>query len=326
MSIQPVQRNQADGSQPFAGTQMPTAPGTDPFTTAAATQAQAGQAAVNQQTVANRATQNNPFGSSSWVQDPNTGQWTQNVQLAGAQNDALTAQQNLQAGRSTAAAGLLPGATSALSQPIDTSQFAGLYSFGNPGQTNQQAQDAVTQQMDPLLQQRRSQMETQLANQGITRGSEAWRNAEDQLARDENNARLQAVQAGFAQGKSLNDQNINYGQFQQGQRGYQLGEAQTLRQQPLADINALVSGQGVTAPTFGQYGQAGVAQAPNYLGATQSQYNAGLDALNASADKTASQNAGLFGLGGAFLNSPAGQQLLGSAGDWLGNLFGYGGG
>lgn len=304
---------------------QPSAPSSDPFSTAAQAQGNASQANVNQQTIANRANQSNPFGSSSWAIDPNTGQWTQNVQLAGAQNDALTAQQNLQAGRSTAASDLLGQATSSLGNPIDTSGFAGLYSFGSPGQTNQQAQDAVMGQLQPQLDQRRKAAETQLANQGITRGSEAWQNAEDQLGRDENNARLQGVQAGFTQGNSLNNQNIAYGNYQQQQRAGQLGEAQTLRQQPLNDINALVNGQQVQSPTFGQYGQAGVATAPNYLGASQSQYNALLDATNASADANTSLNNGLFNLGGAFLNSNAGQNLIGSAGSWLGDLFGLGG-
>jgi hypothetical protein len=180
-------------------------------------------------------------------------------------------------------------------------------------------------QLQPQLDQRRKAAETQLANQGITRGSEAWQNAEDQLARDENNARLQGVQAGFTQGKSLNDQNIAYGGYQQGQNAYQMSQAQALRNQPLTDINNLTAGQSVTAPSFGTYGQAGVATAPNYLGAAQSNYNQQLDNSNASAASRTSMLNGLFGLGGAFLGSNTGQNFLGSAGDYLSELFGLGG-
>lgn len=305
---------------------LPYQPSPDGFTQAATNQAAAGQAGVNAQTVANRANQNNPFGSSSWSQDPNTGQWTNNVSLAGAQGDALTAQQNLQAGRSNAANGLLGQATSNLSNPLDTSGFSQLYSFGAPGQTNQQAQDAVMGQLQPQLDQRRKAAEAQLANQGITQGSEAWQNAQDQLGRDENNARLQGVQAGFTQGNAENAQNIAYGNYQQGQNAYQTQQAQMLRNQPLTDINNLTSGQNVTSPTFGQYGQAGVAAAPNYLGAAQSNYNMQLDSSNASQASNASFNNGLFGLGGAFLGSQTGQNWLGSAGNYLSGLFGYGGG
>jgi len=313
----------AAGTAPPAG--MTSNVPSNQFTDAATAQGMASQYLTNQQTIANRANQINPFGSSTWTQDPTTGQWTQNVSLNGGQQGALNAQQQSQLQRSQGAADLTGQAVSNLQNPINTSGFASLYSFGTPGQTNQQAQDAVMGQLQPLLDQRRQQTETQLANQGITRGSAAWQQAEDQLARDENNARLQGVQAGFQQGNALNQQNINYGNYQQGQRQYQLGETQTLRNQPLSDVNSLLSGQQVSSPTFGQYGQAGVAQAPNYLGAAQSNYGSVLDQLNLSADQKASLNNGLFNLGGAFLNSSAGQGLLNSAGSYLSDLFGLGG-
>lgn len=306
-------------------TAQPTQPSTDPFNTAAAAQGQSSVANTNQQTVANRANQTNPFGNLSWSQDPNTGQWTQNVGLAGAQGDALTAQQNLQAGRSEAASGLLGSATSSLSTPLDTSGMHGYYNFGTPGQVNQQAQDAVMGQLQPIMDQKSKALDSQLANQGITVGSEAYKNAHDQLARDNNNLSLQGVQAGFQQGNTDFQNNIALGNYQQGQNQSQLGQQEAIRSQPLNDINALTSGQQVTAPTFGTYGQAGVATAPNYLGATQSQYNALLDASNASADHSASVNNGLFNLGGAFLGSSTGQGLINSAGSWLGNYFGFGG-
>lgn len=298
---------------------------TDPFGQAATAQGAASQQNVNQQTGANRADQTNPFGSSAWTQDPNTGKWTQNVSLAGAQGDALTAQQNLQAGRSEAASGLLGQATDALGQPIDTSQFHGMYNFGTPGQVNQQAQDAVMGQLQPIIDQKSKALDSQLANQGITPGSEAYQNAHDQLARDTNNMELQGVQAGFQQGNTDFSNNIALGNYQQNQNNSSLSQQETIRSQPLNDINALTSGQQVQAPTFGSYGQAGVATAPNYLGASQSQYNALLDASNAGAAKDASFNQGLFGLGGAFLGSNAGQKLIGGAGDYLTQLFGMGG-
>lgn len=302
------------------------APQANQFTDAASAQALVGQSLTQGQTTANRANQSNPFGSLNWSVNPSTGQWSQNVSLTGPQGDALGSQQNVQAGRSVGAQGLLPQAVNNLQSPLDRSKFTGLFDFGAPGQVNQQAQDAVMGQLQPQIDQRRKAVETQLANQGITRGSEAWTNAEDQLARDENNAHLQGVQAGFRQGNEQNTQNISYGDYRTGLRRTQTGEAQTDRQQPLSDINSLLSGQGVSAPTFGAYGQAGVSAAPNYLGAQQSNYNANLDSLNLSADQRASFNNGLFSLGGAFLNSGTGQKWLGSAGDYLGSLFGGGGG
>ena len=56
------------------------------------------------------------------------------------------------------------------------------------------------------------------------------------------------------------------------QRGFSLNE-----------MNALLSGQQVQSPQFAGYNQAGVAQAPDYLGAMSGQYGAQTDAANAKA-------------------------------------------
>ena len=299
------------GVQPVQQPGQP-APGAS-FYDAATAQGAAGTANINQQTIANRANQINPTGSSTWSQDPATGQWT-NTQTQSAGGQALT----------DAATGMVPGALDAFGKPIDSSNFSQLYSFGAPGQVNQQAQDAVMSRLDPMMQQRRAQMETQLANQGITRGSEAWQNAENQMGRDENDARMQGIQAGFTQGNLQNQQDINYGNYQSQQRAGQFGEARDVRNQGINDINTVFGSKLNTNPTFGQYGQAGVAAAPNYLGAGQSTYNALLDSQNADADSKASLYKGLFGLGGSFLGSDIGQKLIGKGGDYLSNLFGFG--
>ena len=55
------------------------APKTPDYTALANQQAAAAKAAAEEQTKANRANQTNPMGSSTWTQDPTTGQWTQNV-------------------------------------------------------------------------------------------------------------------------------------------------------------------------------------------------------------------------------------------------------
>lgn len=299
------------------------------FSQAANAQGASGVANVNAQTVANRADQSNPFGTSEWSQDPTTGQWTQNVSLAGQQQTALGAQQDLQAGRSTAADSLLGSATSSLAKPLDTSGLNPLFSFGAPGQTNQQAQDAEMAQIQPIMDQNSKALDAQLANQGITPGSEAYQNAHDQLARNNNNLTEQAVGAGFAQGNTENTQNINYANAQQQQNTSNLQQQEFLQQEPLNNINALVNGQQVTDPTFGTYGQAGVAAPTPDLTAAQSNYGATLDSQNASAASSASLDQGLFGLGGAFLGSQAGSNLVGSlgssAGGYLSSLFGLGG-
>jgi hypothetical protein len=201
--------------------------------------------------------------------------------------------------------------------------MTGLFSLGGltPGGFNQQAQDAIMSRLQPQMDTRRAALETQLANQGITRGSEAWTNAENQQGRDENDARMQGILGGFQQGNTEFGQALGLASGTQAQRAAQLGERQTLREQPLQDTLGLLSGAKV--PQFGQYTTAGSATAPNYLGAQQSSYNAALDKMNLSADQRAGLENGLFSLGGSFLNSGLGQKTIGYIGDQIGGLFGF---
>lgn len=55
---------------------------------------------------------------------------------------------------------------------------------------------ALLERMQPQLDQDREQLDTQLANQGITLGSDAWRSARDDYSRSVNDARLGAILAG----------------------------------------------------------------------------------------------------------------------------------
>ena len=102
-------------------------------------------AASNQQqntaaTYANRPNMTSPWGTSTWTAgqtiDPSSGQavtnWTNNLQLTPEQQAALTQQQNLQSGLSTAAGGLLGQATTNFNTPWDTSHMTGMYNAGGP--------------------------------------------------------------------------------------------------------------------------------------------------------------------------------------------------
>jgi len=66
----------------------------------------------------------------------------------------------------------------ALNKPF---AFSNTQAALNPGQLQQQAADtayqSATRYLDPQFQRQQSGLESQLANQGITRGSEAWNNA-----------------------------------------------------------------------------------------------------------------------------------------------------
>lgn len=286
---------------------------------AAEASAAASQQANTSQTWANRPNVNTPWGQQSWTtgttRDPATGQnvttWNQNITLTPAQQQALNSQQAIQQGRSDAAQTLLGQATSNFQRPVDYGalpQGGGTVnaqgnlqtSLADPNNVRQQAQDAVWKLQQPMLQQQRSELESQLSNQGISRNSEAWNNAMRQQDDATARAQLQAVQAGQSEANQMFNQNLQAGQFANNAYGQQLQQqiaagqyntqnrqqslAEMLQQrgQTLNELNALLTGQQVNMPTMPGYSQAGRSQSADYLGAANSQYGADLNSYNAS--------------------------------------------
>jgi len=339
------------------------APATPDYRGAALEQGQASKELTNMQTWANRPNVNTPFGSQTWgtgkAIDPATGQevtqWTQNINVTPEMQKALDSQQRITQGRSDAAEQLLGQATSATANPMDWGKLPSAFSFGAPTAANGQiadagniqrtlpggsnyrdtAQDAVWQRMQPALQQRRGATETQLANQGLTRGSEAWKNAMRDLDEGENAARLQAIESGRAEAAQQFQQDLSAGsfgnsaqqqQFAQNQQAAQFGNqalGQTLqnnlsfggyqnqlrqqsiaemlqkRGQPLSELNALLTGQQVNMPTMPSFSLAGKAETPQLMNAMQQGYNANLNAVNVDNANTASMLNGMMNTGAA---------------------------
>lgn len=319
------------------------APAAPDYTAAAEKQAEAGKELTTQQTWANRPNLTTPWGSQTWNAtagtDPATGQpitnWASQIQLSPDQQAALDSQMSLQSGRSDAALDKLGQATDATSGAMDYSQFSkGADPLAAPelqtsltntaGDWRQKAQDATLAFQKPLHQQAQAGLENQLSNMGLTRGSEAWnselRNLNDRQARDQ----LQAFSEGRQEADMLFGQDLASAQFgnaakmQELQGGLQAGGFnQTLRQQqiaemlqqrgqPLNELNALLTGQQVQNPQMPGFSQAGVSQAPNYMGATENQYQSELDAYNAKQAGVGSTMSGLFGLGSAAMGNPLG--------------------
>ena len=245
------------------------------------------------------------------------------------------------------------------------------------------AQQAIMGRLQPQLERQRAQLQTQLVNQGIPPGSEAYRTAMmeqgqrendllsqaalqgislDQAARQQafgerattNQAYNQAVQQNLAQGLSVQDaqnraaqqmfgqrmdiqglyntalaqnqnaalqqqaaanaaqaqqfnQALQAGQFGNTALQQSLAQQLALRNQPINEIGALMSGSQVQMPQFQGYTGANVAAAPVF-GAAQAQ---GDYAQKNYANQMAGYNnqmSGLFGLGGALAGG------IGSAG------------
>lgn len=170
--------------------------------------------------------------------------------------------------------------------------FASPYDIQNVSQLQDRAEASIMDRLQPMQDRQRAALETRLANQGIMLGSEAYRNAMDDFGRQENDARLAAITQGL------------------NQRAPALQQDLALRNQPLNELNALRTGSQVTVPQFsGPTAQS--IQAPDILGATTAGYNAQLGAYNAEQAGSSNFMSGLFGLGGAALNSP-----------WLGSAMG----
>ena len=79
-----------------------------------------------------------------------------------------------------------------LQRGIDTSQLAAM-----PVQAGTTGQQAILSRIEPQLQRRRQALETQLANQGIPRGSEAYNEAITEQQQQENDAIQQAALQGL---------------------------------------------------------------------------------------------------------------------------------
>ena len=222
----------------------------------------------------------------------------------------------------------------------------------NAGMTGQQA---IMSRLEPSLARQRTSTETQLINQGLRPGSEAYDNAVKLLGQQENDARQQAVLQGIGLDMGANQQGygqaLQSGQFgntalgqqyNQGLQSAQFGNAalaqeynqglqsaqfgNTAQQQALAQalqqynlpvnmIAALTSGSQIQNPQFSSYQGSNIAPTP-IAQATAQQGQYDQNVYNQQVGQQNANTAGLFSLGGALIGGPAGA----SAGSFLGNL------
>lgn len=190
---------------------------------------------------------------------------------------------------------------SALDKPLS---FEGLQEIGTPGQIQQQASDAAYQNamryVEPRLQRQQASLENQLANQGITRGSEAWNAAMQDAQAERENIYGQAQNAAYTAGLTGAQQ-----AYQQalGARQQGISELSQLRSEPINILNAVRTGSQMQTSAQPQVnvsspGQLATWSGPDLLGATtaQGQYNQGL--YNAQQASSSATQSGLMGLAG----------------------------
>lgn len=255
---------------------------------------------------ANRVSQYTPYGSLIYTPGVNgdQDQWRADVNLAPEQQQMLNQQNQISLGLGSTMNHGLGYVQDMLDKPLDTSGFTRVDPASVAGR--EQVTAALLERMQPGLDRNRQLKENALLIGGHTRGGEAWNAAQDDMARAENDARLAAINAGGSEQSRLLG-------LQQAQRQNQLAETSTLRNEPLATLNAVRTGAQPTNPQFTNVPQQQTVAGPNYLGALQSQYGAQMNAYNADQAQNAGLMSGLFSLGGAALGSP-----------WAGKMFGFG--
>lgn len=306
-------------------------PPTD-YNAAAQTQAQSSADINAAQTVANRPNINTPFGSQTWSQtptmDPTTGKmntsWTQNTNLTPASQAALDAQQNIGKTKSDTAQGLLGQFQKDQSTPIDWNSFS---SFGktptatttnnNPSASSydKSAADASFNSYmgynQPLMDQAKSQLDTQLQNQGLKSGDQAYDTAMTNLRNQQGQQTQQAGYGSILTGAQIGNQqaqtdlaaqnqgfgqNMAGAQYQSTQRGQQAAEAMQRQGFSLNQINGILNGQQVGLPQTPGFATAGGSQPVQALSAAQSTGAQNLNAFNANQQQQQSNEAGVAGL------------------------------
>ena len=229
-------------------------------------------------------------------------QWSQNVSLSPEQQRAYNEDVLMNQGLRQAGMQGIGYVQSALDKPLS---YEGLQEVGTPGQIQQAASDAAYQNamryVEPRLQRQQASLENQLANQGITRGSEAWNAAMQDAEANRENIYSQAQNAAYTAGLTGAQQ-----AYQQalGARQQGISEANYLRQEPINILNAVRTGSQLQTSAQPQVGASSPGQlatwsGPDLLSATtaQGQYNQGL--YNAQQASQSNMMSGLMGLGGA---------------------------
>lgn len=262
---------------------------------------------------ANRVSQYTPYGNVIYTSgingDPD--QWRSDVQLSPAQQQLLDQQNQTSLGLAGLQDKGLGYVQNMLDTPFDTANLQSIPNLPNlpdrivnPGQT---AQEAIMSRLNPQFDRRQGMLETQLANQGIARGTEAWKNAQADMDYARNDAYSQAALQGI--GVDMQDRQQAYQQAIQGiqqamqNRQQSLQENAYLRNEPLNTLNAVRTGSQVTGPQFQNVSQQATTQGPDMLGAAQAQYGAQMGQYNAGQAANSNMMNGLFSLGSAYLMS-----------------------
>jgi hypothetical protein len=284
------------------------APAPPDYNAAAQTQAQSSAETLEAQTVANRPNINTPFGSQTWQMqpqiDPVTGKpvstWTQNTTLTPAMQQALEAEQGITSTQAGLAKDLLGQEVSQEKTPIDMNAIMGIAPTPSAAGINKGAADATFGMFEnyqaPLMKQARDQLDTQLQNQGLKPGDQAYdtamRNLENQQSMSTLQAENQSVLTGADVGQKEFGEALSGAQYQDTASQIQLAQEMQKRGFTLNQIQAILTGNQVGLPATPGFATAGASQPVQALTAAEAQNQANLGAFGIQQQQTAGAEAG----------------------------------
>lgn len=257
-------------------------PAPDPAATVAAQTASNKQTGLYQFGLSNP-NYNTPLGSLNYtVANPEGAQpqATANVTLSPEQQKLYDSNTQQSIGLSNLAGDLQSRVGSTLNQPLPTTG-----DFNTDSANAQNAYYANQKQfLDPQFAQGQQQLDAKLANEGLSAGSEAYNNDQNNFARQKQQAYDTAQNNAILQGP------------QNAQQLFALNSA--VRSQPLNEFNALRSQSQVSMPSFNATQPTNIAPT-NVAGITQQAYQNSLNPYNAQIAANNQMTGGLFGLGGS---------------------------
>ena len=282
------------------GKSSPRAPAApDPYATAAA------QGAMNKETAEtqarlNRVDEYTPYGSSVYTKTDGgdgSSDYTRTTTLDPAQQAIVDQQTGISGQLNELAGDQITRVEGSLSNP---------YSYeGMPdapvadAAARQQTIDAMYNQyesrLNPQFADAQTALETQLANQGIGVGSDAYTKAMESQGRTRNDAFQSAMNASVTGGGA--EQSRLFG-LQGNARERAIQEYERIRNAPLNEVSALMSGTQINNPTFSAIPQTGVANT-DFIGAQNSANAMASNQYNQQMNQKNAHIQGLYGLGTA---------------------------
>lgn len=263
----------------------------DPVATANAQGAANAETARVQQKM-NMVDQYNPYGSTTFTPIGDD-RYRVDTRLSPLGQQAFDSEQRIDAATNRLAEGQLGRISDAVSRDLDFSAFPSLATDFSADRDR--ATQSLIDRNAPMMERQQSRLENQLANQGIARGSEAWKAAYDDLSRQQNDFNLAAINAGGA------EQSRMYG-LTADARQRMINELLQQRAQPINELGALLGTGQVAVPQAAGIPQTNV-NGTDVIGANTLAYNAMMNNYNQQMGAGNSALGALAGLGGAGLSA-----------------------